>query len=99
MGPEMGTQTGRGSAADSMSLGLLHSELPRAALCSLDELRDGRVYHLLVFTSLSLGKGTWSVESCELMTQRGTDVTRSTKLTAAQVVLYRGGWARPSVGI
>lgn len=33
------------------------------------------------------------------MTQRGTDVTYSTKLTAAQVVLYRGGQAGPSAGI
>lgn len=46
-----------------------------------------RVCHLLVFTRLSLGKGTWSVESCELMTQEGTDVTHAIQRTAAQVVL------------
>lgn len=57
-----------------------------------------RVCHLLVFTRLSLEKGTWSVESCELMTQGGTDVTQATQRTAAQVVLGGGGAAGPSVG-
>lgn len=69
----------RGSGGD-------RSPLPRAPPAL-------RVCHLLVFTRLSLGKGTWSVESCELMTQEGTDVTHATQRTAAQVVLCGGGAA------
>lgn len=33
------------------------------------------------------------LKAARAMTHRGTDVTHTTKGTAAQVVLYRGGWA------